>query len=348
MAKADGDRGWPPVTYWMKATAGVLIVLALAQILLAIGNIVVLLLVSLVLAMGFHPAVAWLERRGLRRGFAVAIGLIAAVAVVAAFMALVLPDVITQLAELVKEAPRYLKEAQSGGGLLADLNQRFDLSSRLQSLGKELPATVLGLLGSLTAFIFSAVTVLILTIYFVVNMPRMKHAVARVLRRDHREDFEEILEESIQRVGGYVLGNLATSAIAGILGFVALLIIGVPFAAALAFFVALMDLIPTVGALIAAAVSVIVAGFGAGLPEAIATGVYFLIYQQVENYLIQPRVMQKAIDMSPAVVIVAILIGGSLLGVIGALLAIPVAAVIKVAFRELYLEDRMAAVESEG
>jgi predicted PurR-regulated permease PerM len=330
----------------MKVTAGVLVVLALARLLLAAGDILVLVLVSLILALGFQPAVEWLERRGLRRGWAVALGLVAGTIVVGAFLWLVLPDIIRQLGELIEAAPGFLAEAQEGSGLLADLNRQFDLTARLESLGEDLPATALGLVGSFTAFVFNSLTVLVLTIYFTINMPRMRVAVARMLARDHREEVMGIIQEATRRVGGYVLGNLLVSGIAGVTTFIALLIIGVPFAAALAFFVALTDLIPTVGAIIGAAVAATVAAFS-GLGPFIATVAFFVVYQQVENYLIQPRVMGRTIEMSAPVIILAVLIGGTLLGVLGALLAIPIAAIIKVAVRELYLEDRWADVAAQ-
>ena len=338
---------WPPVSYWMRVTVGILAVLALARIVLAIGDVLVLVLVSAVLALGFQPAVEWLERRGLRRGWAITLGLLAGGLVIGAFLWLVLPDIIQQIGELVRNGPQLLDRAQQRFPFLADLNSRFQLEQKLRDASAQLPSTVLGLVGSFASLVFGSLTVLILTIYFTVNMPRIRAGASAILRPDQRQEFEEILEESTQRVGGYVLGNLAVSAIAGSATFVALLIIGVPFAAALAFLVALLDLIPTVGALIAAVLATAVAAFsGLGLGPTIATAAFFLVYQQVENYVIQPRVMRKAIDMSAPVVILAVLIGGTLLGVVGALLALPVAAIIKVAFRELYLEDRLAEVQA--
>jgi predicted PurR-regulated permease PerM len=258
----------------------------------------------------------------------------------------VLPDVIAELSALVEKAPEYFERAKQESGLLADLNERFDLEAKLQELSAELPGTVLGFVGSFTSFVFNTLTVLILTIYFTVNLPKMRHGVALLLGREDRAEFHEIYDEAVRRVGGYVQGNLLVSAIAGVVSFAALSIIGVPFAAALAFVVALLDLIPTIGALIAAVLASVVAAF-AGLPELIATAAFFLVYQQVENYLIQPRVMGRTIEMSAPVIILAVLIGGTLLGVLGALLAIPVAAILKVAVVELYLEDRIERIEAE-
>lgn len=338
-----GTERWPPVTYWMKATAGVLVVLALAQMVIAVQNVLILIVVSLVLAIGFQPAVGWLERLGLRRGWAVAVIFLGGAVVVGAFLALILPVIIREVGGLVRDAPDYLRRAQQESELFQRLNEQFDLTERLSSLAKELPTTALSLIRSFTAFIFNSLTVLILTIFFMAAMPRIRHGVAALLSPEHREDFESILEESTQRVGGYVLGNLAVSLIAGVVSFIGLSLIGVPYAAALAFWVALADLIPSVGAILGAVPAVLVAAF-AGLPEFIATVIFFVIYQQVENYLIAPRIMRRAIDMSVAMVIIAVLIGGSLAGFVGALLALPVAAIIKIAVRELYLEERIEEV----
>ncbi len=341
---ASRENRWPPVTYWMKVTVGILLVLGLARVLLAIGDILVLVLISLVLAFGFQPALAWMERRGLRRGTSVALGLLGGLTLAGLFFWLVLPDVISEIAALVKKAPDYLAEAMERYPFLAELNAEYDLQGQISGAGGDVAGTVLGLIGSFTSLVFNSLTVLILTIYFTINLPKMRHAVARMLGREDREEFHEIYDESVRRVGGYVLGNLLVSAIAGVVSFTALTIIGVPFTAALAFLTAILDLIPTIGALIAAALASLVAAF-VGVPELIATAAFFLVYQQVENYVIQPRVMGRTIEMSAPVIILAVLIGGTLLGVIGALLAIPVAAIIKVVIQELYLEERIKRVD---
>ena len=337
------ETRWPPVTYWMRVTVGILAILGLVRVLLAIGDILVLLLVSLVLAFGFQPALSWMERRGISRGVSVALGLVGAVVILTVFFWLVLPDVIAEISALVDRAPEYYDRAKQEFPFLAQFDE---IERDIQQAGSKVVGSVVGLIGTGASFIFNALTVLILTIYFTVNLPKMRRAVAVMLGREDREEFHEIYDESVRRVGGYVLGNLLVSAIAGVVSFIALTVIGVPFAAALAFLTAVLDLIPTIGALIAAVLASVVAAF-AGVPALIATAAFYLVYQQVENYVIQPRVMGRTIEMSAPVIILAVLIGGSLLGVIGALLAIPVAAIIKVAVGELYLEERMERIEAE-
>ena len=338
------DVKWPPVTYWMKVTVGVLVVLLLANALATISDILVLILVSLVLAFGFQPALAWMERRGVRRGVSVALGLLGAMLLLGLFFWLVLPDIISEIAALVERAPGYYERAKEEFPALAGLG---DVEEKIRELGSNVASSVVGVIGSVTSFIFNSLTVLILTIYFTINLPKMRRGVAVMLGREDRKEFQEIYDESVRRVGGYVLGNLLVSGIAGVVSFIALTIIGVPFTAALAFLTAVLDLIPTIGALIAAVLASVVAAF-AGVPALIATAAFYLIYQQVENYVIQPRVMGKTIEMSAPVIILAVLIGGTLLGVIGALLAIPIAAIIKVMIMELYLEDRVERIKNEG
>lgn len=330
---------WPPVTYWMRATAGVLAILGLARLLLAIGNILILLLISLVLAIGFQPAIDWLGRRGLKRPWAVAAIFVTGAVVVLGFLALVMPIIIRELGGLVQDAPGYLERARQDSELFQRLDTQFDLMNKLEALGREIPATALSLIRSFGSLVFNGLTVLVLTLYFMAGMPRIRRAGAALLRRQDRDEFEEILEESTQRVGGYVLGNLAISLVAGVVSFLALSVIGVPYPAVLAFFVALMDLIPSVGATIGALVAVTVAAF-AGVGQVIGSVIFFTAYQQVENFVIAPRVMRKAVDMSAATVILAVLIGATLLGFVGALLAIPLAAIVKTSLRVLYLDRR--------
>lgn len=347
MSQRERQHRWPPLTYWAKVAATILVVLGLARLVLAVGPILILILISMVLAIGFQPAVEWLERRGLKRGWAVALGILLGMLLAGGFLWLVLPDIVRQASELAEAVPGYLADLQRGEGFLSEAIREFDLIQRVQDLGARLPATALGILGGLASFVFSALTVLILTIYFTVNMPRMRAGVARLLRPGgEREEFEAILLRSTEQVGGYVLGQLVVISIAGVAAFIALAIIGVPFAAAIAFFVAMLDLIPTIGAIIAAVLASAVAAFQ-GIPQLAATAAYFLIYQQIENYFIQPRVMGRTINMSAALVIIAVLIGGTLLGPVGAILAIPMAAIVKVVLHELFVEDRIQEVQEE-
>jgi predicted PurR-regulated permease PerM len=335
---------WPPVAYWMKVGAGLLVVFVAARAVAAVSNVILLVLASLVLAVGLQPAISWMERRGTRRGWAVAFIFLAAIVAVGGFLALVIPVVIKQLAGLVDAAPGYLTRAQRGNGILAQLDDQFDLMSKLRDLSSQLPTTAFAVAKSFTTLVFNTVTVFILTAYFATALPQIRRAVARLMKRDHRENFQRILEESTTRIGGYVMGNLVVSLIAGVVTVTGLLLLGVPYAVVLGVWVGIADLIPAVGAYLGAIPALVVAAF-VGLPQFIGTLVLFIVYQQLENYLVAPRIMKHAVDLSPAAVIVALLVGGSLAGFVGALLSLPVAAVIKVVARELYVSDRIEEVQ---
>jgi predicted PurR-regulated permease PerM len=157
---------------------------------------------------------------------------------------------------------------------------------------------------------------------------------------DQRRQGERVMDRSIDRIGGYVAGNLITSAVCGATTLIALLLIGVPFAVPLALWAGLADLIPLVGAYVGAAPAIVVAFFVSPV-AGIITLVFFIVYQQIENYVLVPRVMKNAVNLSPAAVIVSTLVGGSLAGLAGALLALPVAATVKVLVIDLWLRDRV-------
>jgi predicted PurR-regulated permease PerM len=335
---------WPPVSYWMKVAVGLLVVFVIARSVAATSNVILLIVASLVLALGMQPAISWLERRGTRRGWAVAFIFLAVIVVIGGFLALVIPTVIKQLAGLVAAAPGYLTRAQRGNGVLAQLDDQFDLMGKLKDLSGQLPTTAFAIAKSFTTLVFNTVTVIILTAYFAIAMPQIRRGVAQLLRRDHREGFIVIMEEATTRIGGYVMGNIVVSLIAGGIAVVGLFLIGVPYAVVLGVWVAIADLIPVVGAYLGAVPALVVAAF-IGLPQLVGTLVLFVVYQQLENYWLAPRVMKRAVDMSPAAVIVALLVGGSLAGFVGALLSLPVAAIVKIIARELYVSDRIEEVK---
>jgi predicted PurR-regulated permease PerM len=334
---------YAPVTYWMKVAAGVIVVMALALLLVVLRHVLVLVLASLVLAIGLQPAVRWLTDRKVKRGLAVALLFGAGLVLVGAFLAVVIPIVARQITELIQAAPQYLQRAQARSSLLGKLDRQFDLIDRLRHVGTQIPAFALAFARGFASFVFDVVTVTILTAYFATTLPSMQRWIARLLRREHREELEVILDRTTGRVGGYVTGNAIVSLIAGAVTFVALVIIGVPYALALAVWVALTDLIPTVGALLGAAVVCTVAAF-VGLPQLFVTLGFFVAYQQIENYVIAPRVMRRAIEIPPAAVIIAVLVGGTLAGFFGALLALPIAATIQIVFEQLYVKDRIEEV----
>jgi predicted PurR-regulated permease PerM len=337
----------PPMSHYARATLTVVAVLVALAAAWAVRNILLLVVVAAVLAVGLDPAVRRLERLRVSRGWAVVVIFLAVLGFLTLFGWLVVPPLVREVKQLAADIPDYVRRLQNENGFFGDLERKYDLSEKLKDLTAKLPSvasasfgTVLGFTKSIASVIFNALTVGILTIYFLLALPRIEAFSERLFIGRNKARDVAIFEESLQRIGGYVSGNIGISIIAGVAAFVALRVIGVPFAAALAMWVAIADLIPTVGATLGALVAAIVAAFS-GIGALIATIVYFIVYQQVENYVIAPRVMAKAVDLSPAAVIVSVLIGGSLAGFAGALLALPLAATAKVLVRELWLRDRI-------
>ena len=183
---------------------------------------------------------------------------------------------------------------------------------------------------------FSTLTVLILTLYFLCNLPHLKTSAYRAVPRSRRARVGLLTDEILERVGGYVGGALLIAGLAGVTTFVFLVIAGIPYPVALAMLVAITDLLPLIGATIGAAIVTLVAFF-VSVKVGLIAAVYYIAYQQIENYVIYPRVMKRSVDVSPVATVIAVLIGGSLLGVLGALLAIPIAAAAQLVLREVVL-----------
>lgn len=316
----------------------------------SVTSVLLLIVVAGFLAIGLHPIVSRLERLGMRRGLAVGIVLALVLAFFAGVGYLVVPPIVKQVAGLVQAAPDYVKELRHNR-TFAHLDQRFHILNKVQSatstkgLTKASTSTVGGVLGigkAVLSGVFNTLTILILTLYFVSAFDRIKNAGYRMVPRSRRARTVLIGDEVLSRVGGYVEGAFTIAAIAGTATLLWLLVLGVPYPLALALLVAVTDLIPLVGATIGAILVTLVAFF-VSLPVGIATLVFFVVYQQVENYLIYPRVMKRSVDVSPAATIVAVLIGGALLGVVGALLAIPIAAAIQLLMSEVVVPRQDAA-----
>jgi predicted PurR-regulated permease PerM len=340
----------PAMAYWARVTltvAGALVLLLAAW---RVRNVLLLVLVAAVFAVGLDPQVRWLQRRRLSRGWAVTVIVLASVGLLALFGWLVIPAAVRQTQALVSHAPDSLDRLQHAAGFLGTLEQRFDLGQRLRETTTQLPAFALrkvpGVTASASSVVFKVLTVAVLTVYFLVGLPRGQAAASALLagQRTHGDRNVRILEESLARIGRYVSGNLLVSVIAGTLAFAVLELLGVPFAAALGFWVAIADLVPSVGAMLGAVLCVLVALFSSGPHAAAIVAAYFLVYQRIENYFILPRIMTKAIDLSAPTVIVALLVGASLAGLEGALIALPIAAAVKVAIREVWLAGRTTPV----
>ena len=347
------QRRWPPMSYWVRVVLTVTAVGIVLGAIWSVVNIVVLILMAAVLAIGLDPAVRRIERRGVSRGRAVALIFAAALSIVILFASLVIPPLVTQIGELADDIPGYVDDLETRDDALGRYFRENDVADRLQKFVADLPkkitssfGTIVGVAGRVGSAIFNVLTVAILTVYFMSSLPRVRRGAAILFAPGSRDRAEDVMDQAINRIGGYVAGILTTASIAGAsaLSFFWILGLfgdGIPFAVPLAVWAALAGLIPAVGAYIGAAPAVIVGLFQSG-PTGIAVLVYFIVYQQVENYAIQPRIMKNAVNLSPAAVVVATLVFGSLGGFAGALLALPAAATIKVVFVEVFVRDRVA------
>jgi predicted PurR-regulated permease PerM len=347
---ASGRRRPPPpgtaYRWGLFAGLGLLTVVLGCLALWLARDVLVRALVALFFAISLDPAVRFLVRHGVRRGWAVTIILALALAVVTIFLVSTVPQLVTQFQSLATDLPGYVTDLSQRFRSFRILDRQFDLTAQIRNLAGSLPGRLgsglLGLTGRLFGALFSALTVLVLTIYFMLDMPRLRHGLVRIFPPQRRARSGEIVELVFDKVGDYMIGNLLISVVAGIAAFVALQLIGVPFAIPLAIMVAFFDLVPMVGATLGAVLCVAVAAFAATIwPAAVLTAIFFTVYQQVENYLVAPRILRSAVDISAPAVLLAGLIGATVLGLIGALMAIPVAAAVKVLY-----DQRQAAQDA--
>jgi predicted PurR-regulated permease PerM len=332
-------------------SAGVLAVLLAAAAVYTTRTVLIRVLIALFIAISLDPAVRALTRRGMRRGLAVLVIFLLAAGLTTAFLYSVIPAMIHQFGALVHDFPGYMANLQGRSARFGELTDRFHLTGKVQELLASLPGRLggglLGFTRRLFGALFSTLTVVVLTIYFMADLPRLRHGVMRLFPRSHRARFGHVSDVMVDKVGSYMIGNLLISLAAGLAAFVVFTALGVPFAVPLAFAVALCDLIPMIGATLGA-----VAGIAAALlttdlwPTTVIVALFFVGYQQLENYVIAPRILRHTVSLSAAAVLLAGLIGGTVLGLIGALMAIPVAAGLKVVLAER-LQARDTA-ESDG
>jgi predicted PurR-regulated permease PerM len=331
------DRVPPALVFrWAAAaTLGVLAVLVAGYSLYVVRNILVLVIIALFIAVSLDPAVRWLIKRGLRRSHAVTLVVLLMLTLFGVFIWSIVPPLIDQGSKLIADLPGYLKKLPEQSRPFRELSDRYNLTNRLSDLAATLPAKIaggaLGFVQQFFGLLFSTLTVLVLTIYFMADMPRMRRGLVRLFPHRRRPQVADIVNVVVDKVGAYMIGNLIISLFAGVSTFMCLSLVRVPFALPLAIAVAITDLIPLVGATLGAALCVLVTFFTVDLwPAGVVVLVFFIVYQQVENYLIAPRVLRNTVDLSSVSVLLVALIGGSVLGVVGALMSIPIAAAVKV------------------
>jgi predicted PurR-regulated permease PerM len=326
-----------------RAVLVVVAVLVVLYILYLLRRPLSWLIIAAFIAVAAAGPVNVLQRR-MRRGLAIAIVYVVITLIPFGLGALLLPPLVGEAENLADNAPEYVQDIEDfveENETLNNLNEDYDITGKLSEEAEKLPEKIPDAAGALSDIgvgvvnsIFAGVTILILSIFMVSGGPRWVNNFVEMQRPEHADRIERTLRRVANAVGNYVGGALLQATIAGITAFIVLSILGAPFAGPLAVVVFFFDLIPVVGATIAAFFVAIVMLF-VNFPVALIIWVAFAIaYQQIENYVIQPQIQKRATEIDPFVVLVAVLFGSTLFGVIGAILAIPTAASILIGIHE--------------
>jgi predicted PurR-regulated permease PerM len=330
-------------------TLGVLLALAIGTAVLQLATILTYVLAAAFLALGLDPLVSQLERLRLPRWLAMLIAVIVVVGVLTAIAFLIVPVIVTQLANLVQGVVDFASQYKGWSDFVAQVQAAVpsikvqDLIDQavkyLQSNAGTITGGVLSVGAGILGGVAGAIIVVILTLYFTASMTQFKGALYRMVPMSRRPRFASIAEQIFSSVGRYVLGQVSLALVNGVLSFVFLTLIGARLAAVFAFIAFLGSLIPLVGTISAAVVIVLgqimlVLAAGdplwppSGLPVWLWVAIYYLVYMQVEAYVLSPNIMRRTVKVPGVIVVLAALVGGTLLGVLGALIAIPVAAAI--------------------
>ncbi len=332
-----GDRN-SPFRWGFTVAAGALVALVLGQALATVEHQILLILIAAFIAIGLDPAVRFLVDHGMRRAFAVGLIVFVFLGAVGAFVAAAIPPLVDQGSTLSDKAPTYLQQLNDKHSLLGRLNLQYHVADHLKQQVSGGGITAGGVLhaGSIVlSATFETVIVLVLVIYFLADLTKIKNAVYRLAPKHRRPRVGLLGDEMIARIGGYVLGNVLTSLVAIVGNYVVLLILGVPYALVLSILVGILDLVPLVGSTIGGAIVALVALATVSGTVALITIGYHVVYRLFEDYWLNPRVLRKTVDVSPVVTVIAVLIGGALLGITGALLAVPTAAAIQLVLVEV-------------
>jgi predicted PurR-regulated permease PerM len=346
VAERTGGLGRPgrpvdrrsPFFVGMTGAAGVVITIAVAELVLKARAVLILIGLAMFIAAGLDPVVSWLTRHRVPRWAAVLAVVLGGLGIVGGFLATAIPLIAAQTGALISELPHYAALLHKHNSALGRLSMRFHLEQHLTSLLKTKGTVVVsGVLGA-GAVVLSAVSsmtvVAVLSIYLLASFPAVKTFGYRLAPHSRRPRVILMGDEIFTKVGGYMLGNIATSVIAGLATYLWLLAWGVPYPVLLGIFVAILDLVPVIGSTIGGAVVSLVA-LTVSLPVALATLAFYIGFRLAEDYLLVPRIMGRTVEVPAVVTVVSVLVGAALLGIIGALIAIPAAAAVRLLLQEI-------------
>ncbi|WP_022887869.1 AI-2E family transporter [Agromyces italicus] len=335
-------------------TLGVGVGLFILTSIVSLSAIITYIGAALFLALGLDPAISWLERRGLPRWSAILIAMSGVGLIVAGLVLAVVPTIVEQISDIIDEIPRIVRQVSSQDWL-EYLQEQFPLL-KVEEIAEQVTAALTdfftnpdklselagGVLQAAVAIgtgVFAVIIVFILMLYFAASLNTMKRATYQLVPASKRARFADLTEQITQSVGRFVLGQVSLAAVNGALSFVYLSIIGAPFTAVLAFLAFMFSLVPLVGTLTGSIIIVLVClipTIGSPL-TALAAAIYYVIYMQVEAYVLSPRIMNRAVKVPGALVVIAALAGGALGGVLGALVAIPVAAALLLIIKQVVI-----------
>jgi predicted PurR-regulated permease PerM len=315
----------------------------------ATRSVLIWMLIAVFLAMALNPAVEVLVRRGMRRGPAVGIVFVGAILIIVAIAATFVPTLVREVNDLADAVPGYIDDLTRGKGRLGFLERNYHIVEKARAAIEKsgaggilgLSTTALTVTKSILSAVVATITVAFLTLFMLLEGPAWVERIYGLISEQKQPRWRKVGRDIYRTVGGYVTGNLAISFVAAVISTGVLLGLGVPYAVALGLLVGLLDLIPLAGATLAA-VLVSAVGFTHSTTAGIVLVVFFVIYQQLENHVLQPLVYGRTVQLSPLVVLMAVLMGAQLAGIIGALGAIPIAGAIQVVFLD-WLENRRAS-----
>jgi len=333
--------GWAVV----KLMAGLLLLGVVGNLAHQIRDVLVWTAAALFLAVALNPLVARLEPRLGRTAAALVVFLGFVVVLIATLAALVAPFV-TQVDQLTTGLPNALQDARHNH-TFARLDSRFHLVEHARAHADAVPGYVFGTAGTVLGGVVAVTTVLFLMIFLLIELPNLSRLVLGQLQPAQRERAIAIAQHANRQVGGYVFGNLVISVICGTVTWLSLYVLGVPYSLALAVFMAVFDIIPLVGATIGSIVVIGAAFLLTGTTAGIAMFVIVMVYQQIENHVLQPLIYGRTVALSSLTVLLAVLVGGAALGLVGALLAIPIAGTLQAVIGEI-LANRAERIRRDG
>jgi predicted PurR-regulated permease PerM len=324
------------------------------QAIQSIGRILTYMAVALFFAIVLTPPVDFLQhklrvRRGVATLIVVLVGLVLFSAMIYAFV----KPLAEQASQFSHDLPTYVQEARDGRGPVGDIVKRYDLEQKIKDNQDKIQQAVtdfgkngLDIVKRIFTTIIAALTVMVLTILTLMEGPRLSQGLLQLIPYEQqRTRVQRVAIDASRAVSGYVFGNLLISLIAGLAAWIMLLILGVPFAATLGLFVGFADLIPLVGATLGA-VPVVLFSFLHSVPAGITMVIFFIVYQQFENHVLQVTIMSRTVKLNPLAVLLSVLVGVEVFGFLGALLAIPAAGILQVVARDIY-DDRYGRLKAE-